>query len=44
MLDQEGVAGATEFVAVPFGPPDQVARTLETLADVDRAFGSVALQ
>lgn len=30
-------AGATEFVAVPFGPHQQVTRTLQLLADLNRA-------
>lgn len=30
-------AGTTEFIAVPFGPSDQVTRTLELLADVAAA-------
>lgn len=29
-------AGATEFIAVPFGPPKQVTRTLRLLADLSR--------
>ena len=35
-------SGATEFVAVPFGPPDQVTRTLDTLAAVNRNSAGLA--
>jgi alkanesulfonate monooxygenase SsuD/methylene tetrahydromethanopterin reductase-like flavin-dependent oxidoreductase (luciferase family) len=30
-------AGATEFIAVPFGPPDQVTRTLDLLGALARS-------
>lgn len=30
-------AGATEFIAVPYGPPEQVTRTLRALADLNDA-------
>ena len=36
-------AGATEFIGVPYGPPDQVNRTLEVLGALNRAMaGAVA--
>jgi F420-dependent oxidoreductase-like protein len=33
-------AGATELVAVPYGPPEQVSRTLEVLAGLDARSGA----
>ncbi|WP_131747781.1 hypothetical protein [Frankia sp. Cppng1_Ct_nod] len=34
-------AGATEFLPVPYGPPDQITRTLTVLGNLNRTFADL---